>query len=58
MQAHVERLGSSAVPIAAPWGDGLLDLSLSTLWYSADWDSVSDDELVFLLPSLSRLAPA
>jgi hypothetical protein len=56
-RAHVEKLGSSAVPMAAPWGDGLLDLSLSTLWYSSDWNSVSDDELVFLLPSLSRWRP-
>lgn len=56
-RAHVEKLGSSALPIAAPWGDGLLDLSLSTLLYSADWNSVSDDELVFLLPSLSRWRP-
>jgi hypothetical protein len=56
-QAQVEKLGSSAAPIAAPWGDGLLDLSLSTLWYSADWNSVTDDELVFLLPSLSGWRP-
>ena len=34
-RAHVEKFGSSALPIAAPWGDGLLDLSLSTVWYSA-----------------------
>ena len=56
-QAQVEKLGSSAAPIAAPWGDGLLDLSLSTLWYPADWNSVTDDELVFLLPSLSGWRP-
>jgi hypothetical protein len=36
-----------------PWGDGLIDVSLSDLWYAADWNSVSDDELVFLLPSLN-----
>ena len=53
----MEKFGSSALPFAAPWGDGLLDLSLSTLWYSADWNSVSDDELAFLLPSLSRWRP-
>ncbi len=36
-----------------PWGDGLVDVSLSDLWYAADWNSVSDDELAFLLPSLT-----
>lgn len=36
-----------------PWGDGLVDVSLSDLWYPADWNSVSDDELTFLLPSLT-----
>ena len=36
-----------------PWGDGLVDVSLSDLWYAADWNSVSDDELAFLLPSLN-----
>jgi hypothetical protein len=36
-----------------PWGDGLVDVSVSDLWYAADWKSVGDDELVFLLPSLN-----
>jgi hypothetical protein len=34
------------------WGAGLVDQSLATAWYPADWDGVTDDELVFLLPSL------
>jgi hypothetical protein len=34
------------------WGDGLEDLSLSTLWYRCNWDNVSDDELILLIPSL------
>ena len=41
-----------------PWGDGLVDVPLSDLWYAADWNSVSDDELVFLLPSLNGRAVA
>jgi hypothetical protein len=34
------------------WGAELVDQSLAIAWYPADWDSVTDDELVFLLPSL------
>lgn len=37
----------------SPWGDGLVDQSLSTTWYPVSWDDVSDDELVFFLPSLA-----
>jgi hypothetical protein len=40
------------------WGAGLVDQSLATAWYPADWDSVADDELVFLLPSLCNCPPA
>lgn len=39
------------------WGDELIDLPLSDLWYPAGWDTVSDDELAFLLPSLSQWRP-
>jgi len=39
------------------WGDDLIELPLSDLWYPASWDSVSDDELAFLLPSLSQWRP-
>lgn len=39
------------------WGEGLVDQGLTTLWYPAAWDTVSDDELVFLLPVLSRWRP-
>lgn len=34
------------------WGDGLLEHGLSTLWYPCNWQSVDDDELVLLIPSL------
>ncbi|MTD94070.1 hypothetical protein GIW81_06930 [Hyphomicrobium sp. xq] len=34
------------------WGAELVDQSLATAWYPAEWASVTDDELVFLLPSL------
>ena len=40
------------------WGVELVDQSLATAWYPADWDSVTDDELVFLLPSLCNRPPA
>lgn len=35
-----------------PWGDGLLEHGLSTLWYPCSWHSVDEDELVLLVPSL------
>ena len=34
------------------WGDGLIDQSLTTLWYPRDWSDVGEDELVFFIPSL------
>jgi hypothetical protein len=45
---------------AGVWGDGLVDLSLATLWLPAVcWADVSDDEIVFLIPALaSRDMPA
>jgi len=36
-----------------PWGDGLLEQSLSTLWSRCGWDDVDDDELVLFLPPLA-----
>ena len=50
---------SSSRTLAADdvWGAELVDQSLATAWYPADWDSVSDDELVFLLPSLCNWLP-
>jgi hypothetical protein len=39
------------------WGEGLVDRSLTSLWYRADWNEVGDDELVFLLPALSTWRP-
>lgn len=35
-----------------PWGDGLIECSLTTLWYGAEWSTIDTDELVFLAPSL------
>ena len=37
-----------------PWGEDLIEQSLSTLLYPSRWDEVGHDELVFLLPSLHR----
>jgi hypothetical protein len=34
------------------WGDGLVDQSLTTLWYPSNWNDTSSDELIFLIPSL------
>ena len=34
------------------WGDGLVDQSLSTLWYAPDWGGVDLDELTFFIPAL------
>jgi hypothetical protein len=41
-----------------PWGENLLNRSLATLWRPTSWDAVEDDELVYLLPGLSRWQPA
>lgn len=35
-----------------PWGDGLVEQSLSALWYPCSWDAVAPDELVVIIPSL------
>src|SRR6185312_14732142 len=43
-----------SLPAQPPWGDGFLELSLSTLWYPRCWSDVSDDELVLLLPCLNQ----
>jgi hypothetical protein len=40
------------------WGVELVDQSLATAWYPADWDSVTDDELVFLSPPLCNRSTA
>jgi hypothetical protein len=42
-----------ATPPLGVWGDGIVDQSLSTLWYHCNWDNVSEDELAFLIPSLA-----
>jgi hypothetical protein len=44
---------SKSVDFRPAWGDGLCDLSLPTLWYRCTWDTVSDDELALLIPSLT-----
>ena len=36
------------------WGDGLIDQSLTTLWYPRTWRDVGEDELVLFIPSLGR----
>jgi hypothetical protein len=43
---------SGRKPALPPWGEELVDQSLATAWYRADWDSVGDDELTYFLPSL------
>jgi hypothetical protein len=40
------------------WGDGLVDLSISSLYYPCGWEDVGEDELAFLLPTLQRTARA
>lgn len=35
------------------WGDVFLNQSLQNQWYPANWESVEDDELGFLIPSLA-----
>ncbi|MGD9828968.1 MAG: hypothetical protein AB7E70_10430 [Hyphomicrobiaceae bacterium] len=37
---------------ARPWGDGFANVGAATLWYRCGWDDISEDELVFLIPSL------
>lgn len=44
-------------PPETAWGEGLVDRSLTSLWYGGSWDEVDDDELAFLLPSLSSWRP-
>jgi hypothetical protein len=48
---------SEGLPETA-WGEGLVDRSLTSLWYAGTWNEVDDDELAFLLPSLSSWRPA
>lgn len=43
------------VPPQRVWGDGLLECSLTTLWYPADWATIDADELLFLTPSLCSI---
>lgn len=37
---------------SGPWGEGLTELSLSTLWRSRNWSDLSDDEFVLFIPNL------
>jgi hypothetical protein len=48
---------SGRKPALPPWGEELVDQSLATAWYRADWSSVGDDELAYLLPTLQRRRP-
>lgn len=36
------------------WGDGIAEQTVSSLYYPAAWETVSQDELIFLMPSLRR----
>jgi hypothetical protein len=38
---------------STPWGDDAADFSLAAVWRAEDWDSVREDDLVFLLPALA-----
>ncbi len=49
---------SGRKPALSAWGEELVDQSLATSWYKADWGNVGDDELAYLLPSLCRRSPA
>ena len=42
----------------SPWGEGLLDCGLNSLWSACDWEGVADDELVLLIPALNGPAAA
>lgn len=56
-QTQIERwTNQRAVKPASArlWGDGLVERSLSTAYYPCSWEDVSEDELAFLLPSLSN----
>lgn len=48
-QGFLKRHGKPA----ALWGDGLVEQSLSTMWYPSDWDDVDGDELIFFMPGLA-----
>lgn len=37
---------------ARMWGDGVVERSAATFHYPCTWDTVSEEELIFLLPSL------
>lgn len=39
---------------SGPWGEGLLELSLPTLWRVRGWSDLSDDELVLFIPNLTH----
>ncbi len=53
---HGFGLRRASRPRLPAWGDGLVEQPVASLWYPTGWVDVSDDELVFLLPSLA--APA
>ncbi len=46
------RMGRRRAARIAPWGDGLVEQSLTAHLRPCRWDEVADDELVLLLPSL------
>jgi hypothetical protein len=44
----VERSALTSIP----WGEGLIELSLSTLWRARSWSDLSDDEFALFIPNL------
>lgn len=52
------RGGRSRADAQAPWGEGLVELSLSSRLDAATWNDVSADELVWLNPALTAVRDA
>lgn len=47
--------GRPGVTVRQPWGEGLVEQSLSTRLYGATWSDVDPDELVWLDPALVKM---
>jgi hypothetical protein len=55
MSSHLNE--ATAKPLTdSVWGDGLEELSLTTLWYPCSWVDVAQDELILYMPSLAHEA--
>jgi hypothetical protein len=53
MPAPRAQVFESNMAHSTAWGDDTADFSLAAVWRPADWNSVREDDLVFLLPSLA-----